>query len=105
MDLRVLGTALDLFAVLDPTHLYAHHIQVFLVVARDGPCTLKHIEDTLNLSNSAVSRTIQALGQTHRKGHQGFDLVTVERDPTEGRRFLVMLTSKGQAIKRQLNQL
>ena len=105
MDLRVLGTALDLFAVLDPTHLYAHHIQVFLVVARDGPCTLKHIEDTLNLSNSAVSRTIQALGQTHRKGHQGFDLVVVERDPTEGRRFLVMLTSRGHAIARQIKQL
>lgn len=105
MDLRVLGSALDLFAVLDPTHLYAHHIQVFLVVARDGPCTLKHIEDALNLSNSAVSRTVQALGAINRKGQPGFDLVTVERDPTEGRRFLVMLTSRGQALARQIKNL
>lgn len=105
MDLRVLGSALDLFAVLDPTHLYAHHIQVFLVVARDGPCTLKHIEDQLNLSNSAVSRTVQALGAINRKGQPGFDLVTVERDPKEGRRFLVMLTSRGQALARQIKNL
>ena len=105
MDPRVLGRALDLFAVLDPTHLYAHHIQVFLVVAQEGPCTFRAIEDRLNLSNSAVSRTIQALGSTNRKGHPGFDLVTVERDPKEGRRFLVMLTSKGHAIARQIDAL
>jgi hypothetical protein len=53
MDLRLLGRALGLFAVLDPTHLPSHFIQVFLVIARDGPCTLKHIEDQLSLSNSA----------------------------------------------------
>jgi len=105
MDHRLLARALDLFAVLDPTHLYAHHIQVFLVVARDGPCTLKHIEDQLNLSNSAVSRTIQALGALNRKGQPGFDLVTFERDPAEGRRYLAMLTSKGHALVRQIKNL
>lgn len=102
MDLRVLGRALDLFAVLDPTHLYIHFVQVFLVVAEDGPCTIEHITEKLSLSNSAVSRTVQALGETHRKGKPGFLLVTTERDPAEGRRYLVMLTSRGQAIKRQL---
>ena len=105
MDLRVLAAALDLFAVLDPTHLYAHHIAVFLVVARDGPCTIKHISDTLSLSTSAVSRTIQALGLINRKGDPGYDLVIVEKDPAEGRRFLVMLTSRGQAIARQIKNL
>jgi len=105
MDHRLLGRALDLFAVLDPTHLYAHHIQVFLLVAQEGPCTLKVIEDRLNLSGSAVSRTVQALGSINRKGHPGFDLVTVERDPREGRRFLVMLTSRGHAIARQIEAL
>ena len=105
MDLRALGNALDLFAVLDPTHLYAHHIQVFLVVARDGPCTFKHIEDQLQLSNSAISRTVQALGTTNRKGQPGFELVEVVRDPAEGRRFLVGLTSRGHAIARQIKNL
>jgi DNA-binding MarR family transcriptional regulator len=105
MDHRLLGRALDLFAVLDPTHLYAHHIQVFLCVVQHGPCTLKTIEDKLNLSGSAVSRTIQALGAINRKGQPGFDLVTVERDPKEGRRFLAMLTSRGHAIARQIEAL
>ena len=105
MDLRVLGRALGLFAVLDPTHLPSHFIQVFLVIARDGPCTLKHIEDQLNLSNSAVSRTVHALGETNRKGNPGFALVTVAQDPAEGRRFLALLTSRGQAVKRQLLEL
>ena len=105
MDSRLLGRALDLFAVLDPTHLPAHFIQIFLIVARDGPCTFSHIENRLQLSNSAVSRTIQALGTVSRKGTQGFGLVTVERDPAEGRRYLAVLTSRGHALYRQIEAL
>jgi DNA-binding MarR family transcriptional regulator len=105
MDSRLLGRALDLFAVLDPTHLPAHFIQVFLVVAQDGPCTIRHVEERLTLSNSAVSRTVQALGSINRKGQSGFNLLTVERDPDEGRRFLVMLTSRGRALYRQIESL
>lgn len=105
MDTRALGRALDLFAALDPTHLPVHFISVFLVVAEEGPCTLRVIEDRLSLSNSAVSRTIAALGQINRKGQPGFDLITVEKDPAEGRRFLVMLTAKGQVLARQIKAL
>ena len=105
MDLRVLARALDLFAVLEPTHLYLHFVQVFLVVAQDGPCTIEHISERLSLSPSAVSRTVQALGDTNRKGKQGFLLVEVYRDPAEGRRFNVVLTTRGKAIKRQLDAL
>lgn len=105
MDLRQLARAVDLFAVLDPTHLPAHFIQVFLAVATEGPCTFRQIEDSLGLSNSAVSRTLNALGATNRRGYPGFGLVTVERDPREGRRFIVLLTAKGRALKRQLEAM
>lgn len=105
MDLPELERAMGLFACLDPTHLYAHHVAVFLVVAQEEPCTLALIERKLNLSSSAVSRTIHALGQEHRRGRPGFDLVKVERDPAEGRRFIAMLTTKGHALKRQLETL
>lgn len=105
MDLRQLARALDLFAVLDPTHLPAHFIQVFLVVATEGPCTIKLIEDRLQLSNSAVSRTIQALGAINRKGAPGFGLVQVDPDPAEGRRYLIQLTGRGHAIARQIAAL
>lgn len=102
MDLGELDRALNCFAVHEPTHFPLHFAQVFLVVARHQPCTLRTIEDTLSLSNSAVSRTINALGATHRKGTAGFGLVTVERDPKESRRFIVLLTPKGKALLRQL---
>jgi len=105
VDALKLVQALDLFSVLDPTHLYAHQVQILLVVAQHEPCTLKTIEDRLNLSNSAVSRTIKAFGPVNRKGHPGFDLIATHPDPGEGRRFLVTLTSKGKALIRQLNTI
>jgi DNA-binding MarR family transcriptional regulator len=105
LDLRLLERALDVFASLDPTHLPIHFAQVFLVVAESEPCTLRLIEQRLDLSNSAVSRTINALGPMNRKGHEGFGLVQVVRDPAEGRRFLVQLTPKGKALRRQIEGL
>ena len=105
MDLRQLETAVQVFRVLDPTHLPAHHIAVSLVVCQEEPVTFSVIEERLALSTSAVSRTIHALGDEHRKGKPGFRLVTVERDPKEGRRFIAMLTPRGQALKRQLLNL
>ena len=102
MNLNQLEKSLAVFASLDPTHLPTHFAQVFLVVAQEEPCTLRKIEERLDLSNSAASRTINALGAVNRKGHEGFGLVTVTRDPKEGRRFIVQLTPKGKALRRQL---
>jgi DNA-binding MarR family transcriptional regulator len=97
--------ALHIFATLDPTHLPIHFSQVLLVVAESEPCTFRCIAQRLDLSNSAVSRTIHALGLVNRKGQEGFDLVQVVRDPAEGRRFLVQLTPKGRAVVRALEAI
>jgi DNA-binding MarR family transcriptional regulator len=102
MDHDQLARALAPFAVLSPTHFPLHFAQVFLVVARKGPCTFQTVMEELDLTNSAVSRTVMALGQTNRKGQPGFDLLAVFRDPAEGRRFLITLTPKGKALARQL---
>lgn len=102
MDLRQLESALAAFSVLNPTQLPLHHVQVFLEVAKAGSCTYAEIEEALNLANSTVSRTVNALGDTHRKGHPGFDLLEVHPDPDEGRRFVVRLTAKGKALVRQI---
>jgi DNA-binding MarR family transcriptional regulator len=102
MDHDQLARALAPFSVLSPTHFPLHFAQVFLVVARKGPCTFQTVMEELDLTNSAVSRTVMALGQTNRKGQPGFDLLTVFRDPAEGRRFLITLTPKGKALARQL---
>ncbi|BAQ94459.1 transcriptional regulator [uncultured phage_MedDCM-OCT-S38-C3] len=106
MDVDQLGRALGLFSTLSPTHLPVHFVQTFLIVAEhDGPCTFRTIEQALDLTNSSVSRTVAALGQAHRRGHDGFDLVTVQPDPDEGRRLVVTLTTKGKALHRQLKSL
>ena len=46
-----------------------------------------------------------ALGLETRKGQPGFDLLLVEKDPAEGRRYIIMLTQKGKALSRQIEQL
>jgi YD repeat-containing protein len=105
MDLRQLEGALAAFAVLSPTQFPVHHAQVFLHVATSGGCTYEEIEEALNLSNSTVSRTVHALGDTHRKGYDGHGLLETHKDPEEGRRYLVRLTAKGKALLRQLEKL
>ena len=97
-----MGRALRLFSVLDTTHLPAHFIQVFLVIGERGRCRYEEIGEDLGLGGSAVSRTVTALGKVNRKGEAGFDLVRLERDPEEGRRYLVSLNSKGKALWRAL---
>jgi DNA-binding MarR family transcriptional regulator len=105
VDLRQLAKALQSFAVLEPTQLPLHFLQVFLVVAECGPCTYRRIEERLNLTNSSVSRTLNALAETHRSGRNGFGLVVLEQDPAEGRRFQARLSARGEALRRQLESL
>ena len=105
MDLRQLERALAAFSVLSPTAFPIHHAEVFLVVAQRGQATYRELEEALNLSNSTVSRTVHALGETHRKGYDGHALLEVVRDPEEGRRFVIRLTAKGTALVRQIEGL
>lgn len=105
MDHDQLEKALAAFAVLEPTHFPLHFSQIFLVVARNEPCTFQKVMEALDLTNSAVSRTVMALGQTSRKGTPGFDLMYCEKDPKEGRRLLIFLTPKGKALYRQLGNV
>lgn len=102
MDLRELEGGLAAFAVLSPTAFPLHHAQLFLVVAQDGPCSFRHLEEKLNISNGTVSRSVAALGTEHWRGYPGHGLLEVFRDPDEGRRFQVRLAAKGKALVRQL---
>ena len=105
MDLAQLARALDAFAALDPTHFPLHHAQVFLQVAAKGRSTYGEIEKALGLTNGSVSRTVTAMGETNRRGDPGYDLLEIHPDPDEGRRHLVVLTPRGRALLRQLQNL
>ena len=105
MDLSIFERGLEAFASLAPTSFPLHHVQVFIYVAQNEGCTYREIEDELSLTNSSVSRTINALGGTHRRGYEGHDLLHVMNDVKEGRRYAVWLTKKGKSIMRQLNKI
>lgn len=105
MDLRQLERALAAFAVFSPTQFPIHHAQVFLYVATKGGCTYKELEDALSLSNSTVSRTVHALGETHRKGYDGLGLLEAKPNLGEGKGLKVRLTNKGKALVRQIEGL
>lgn len=102
MRLRELEGALAAFAVLSPHAFPLHHAQLLLVVAREGPCTYQALMDALALTNGTISRAVAALGTEHWRGYPGHGLLEAYRDPGEGRRFLVRLTTKGRALVRQL---
>jgi DNA-binding MarR family transcriptional regulator len=103
MGLDQLARALALFAVLDP-QMPLHFLQTFLVVAQapEGSVTYREIEEALSLTNSSVSRTLNALGERHRTGDRGHGLVEVFIDPGEGRRYRARLTKRGRALAQQL---
>ena len=61
MGLGQLERSLQLFAVLDP-QMPLHFVQAFLFVAQRTSCTYREIEEALELTNSSVSRTLNALG-------------------------------------------
>lgn len=96
---------MDLFSGLGPTPFPHHFIQVFLLVALYEPCPYRRIEETLNITNSSVSRTLNALADEHRSGGPGLGLVTLHKDPAEGRRYVARLTNRGRAIVRQIKNL
>lgn len=105
MDHRQLGAALASFAVLSPTHLPIHFVQIFLVVGEKKQVTFQELMGELNLTNSAISRSVMAMGETHRKGKPGFELLETFKDPAEGRRFLVRLSPKGRALYRSIQSI
>lgn len=105
MDLDQLARALDVFKTLDPAQLPAHRIRFFLEIAQHGPIEYKDLEARLVTSNASVSRNVQALSDVREDGRAGFGLVETFKDPADGRRFLVRLTTRGKHLMNQLRAL
>ena len=105
MDLDRLGVALDLFRSMGHGTLPLHFAQMFLLVALYEPITYKRLEEEINLTNSSVSRTLNALSDFHRTGEPGLGLIKLVNDPAEGRRRVARLSAKGKAIKDLLTKI
>jgi len=97
MDFRKLCSALRLLETQGNDARIAD-AQIVALLDEQGPQTYDQLAVHLALSTSAVSRTVLRLSAKNRKGKAGFGLVTVERDPREGRRYLALLSAKGRAF-------
>lgn len=105
MDLGELASGLEMLGSLDPGALPLHHAQVFLFIAERGSCTYREIEKRFGISNASASRIVNSLGEHsgHRKAPLGLTQVGI--DPSEGRRYRVRLTKKGEAVIRSLKSI
>ena len=103
MDFRRLGSALRLLES-QGADARISDAQLIAALVERGPQNYEQLGKLLALSNSAVSRTVQRLSAVNRKGGRGFGLVTIERDPLEGRRFLALLSPKGRAFIESLER-
>jgi DNA-binding MarR family transcriptional regulator len=101
MALDRLARSLDCFQAMDP-QMPLHFVQTFLFVAQRHSCTYAEIEKAMNLTNSSVSRTLNALGHRHRDGDRGLGLIEIYIDPGEGRRYRARLTKQGKILASQL---
>ncbi len=74
----------------------------FVAIALRPRITMEQLGLLVDLSQSACSRNVGTLGQGRGGEKRGHDLVDVERDPEDGRRFLMVLSDKGRRIAREL---
>jgi len=107
MDLGRLANALEIASAVDPGGLYVHHLQILLTIREAGPagCSYRTIEERHGLSNAAASRSLNALSDNARHRKTSMGLVEIRRDPTEGRRYVAVLSKKGEALMRSIEQL
>lgn len=82
-------------------------VLAFLRVAMNGDMGIDQgrLADEVHLSNSATSRTVQALSSMHYlKDRPGYGLVERVFDPTDNRRRELKLTPKGQKAVEKLSE-
>lgn len=70
-------------------------VQVLLSIALRPGLTMQELGDMTGLSQSSCSRNVAALGEWHRFGKEGYNLVEAVEDPRERRRKIMYLTHKG----------
>lgn len=69
--------------------------QVVMEVALEPGITMQTLEQRTGLSHASISRNLSALSHWHRLGKPGLGMVEKVQDPTESRRQIAFLTSKG----------
>jgi DNA-binding MarR family transcriptional regulator len=105
LEVDALLKAFELFSELKRGTLHLHHMQVFLAISKKGACTYEELESLTGLTNASISRTVNSLAKTAKHTKTPLGLIEIERDPLEGRRFLVKLAPAGKALSAALQMI
>ena len=93
--------AMDLIRLMD-SEMPAQLVSCLLYIASHKDCHKQAMEDYLNISVASGSRNTDWLSSKHRLGKPGLNLITKERDPSNGRRLVLKLTNKGEQLIKQI---
>lgn len=101
---KPLDRLMDVFEILrsiDPTmHVSLAH--VFVAVALRPGLTMDELGELVNLSQSSCSRNIMTLAKGTPSTRDGHRLVRTDYDPEDGRRMIILPTTRGRALAREL---
>ena len=81
-------------------------LRVFLYVAQRSDALVRDLVKTTGLNQSTVARTLAILGEKpQRGGAEGLGWVVMSPDPDDPRRVLINITSKGQKVLSEIEEL
>jgi DNA-binding MarR family transcriptional regulator len=93
----VMANAIRLLRKLSPDMPIQQADILLCVVSKPG-LTMNELSKLTGLSQSSISRNVQAMSKYHRLGKPGLNLMEAVIDPREPRRRLVFLTAEGKAF-------
>ncbi len=98
-----LRNQIELFRTLDP-EIQAQGLSTFLTIAMSDPVpiSMRDLAEAVGIAQSSCSRNVASLGQIHRHGRPGHQLVESYEDPMDRRNKLVKLTPKGRRFAQML---
>jgi DNA-binding MarR family transcriptional regulator len=77
----------------------------FLLIAADEGCGVQEYAERAGITQSVMTRILQALGSQRQKGLPGFGLVQQVTDTEDFRKRQTFLTANGKALAREIVQL
>lgn len=97
---RELNTLMKALTVLrgEDEQMQMQTAQVFIAIAMQPGITAQKVGESVGISQSSVSRNTAALGEWHRFGKPGLNLIEAVPDPRERRRKIHFLTIKGRRM-------
>ncbi|AII48634.1 hypothetical protein KR52_05695 [Synechococcus sp. KORDI-52] len=95
--------AVELIRELHPVDLPCQVVSSFLYISSHNACHKQALEQDLDLTPASGSRITAWLSRNHRLEHKkGFRLIEKIRDPSNGRRQILVLTQKGRELANQI---